>query len=92
MGPADRVAAGPTTRVARRLLAHVQPVLTAYDEFHDVADLFDRLASPGSGGDRQRVAYEDRGRLANVVDRMAAATLAVAGADDVRETAPVPDA
>ncbi|QKW48574.1 hypothetical protein [Streptomyces buecherae] len=44
-------------------------------------------AATGSGA-----AYEDRGRLADVVDRMAAATLAVAGADDVRETAPVPDA
>ncbi len=82
----------PEPERRRRLLAHVQPVLTAYDEFLDVAHLFDRLAARGSGSDLQRAAYEDRGRLAGVVDRMAAATLAVAGADDVRETAPVPDA
>ncbi|MBC3993940.1 hypothetical protein H8N00_34745 [Streptomyces sp. AC563] len=82
----------PEPERRRRSLAHVQSVLTAYDEFLDVAHLFDRLATRGSGSDRQRAAYGDLGRLADVVDRVAAATLVVAGADDVRETAPVPDA
>ena len=69
---ADLVDAGRAERVpakvaVERLLSFVRPALEASGEFDDVADLVHRTLDRGTGADRQRKAFAERGKIEDVV-------------------------
>ena len=50
------------------LLSHVRPALEDQGEWDHVHSLVERVVEGGTGGTRQRRAYERAGRLEDVVD------------------------
>nr|WTA70857.1 glutamate--cysteine ligase [Micromonospora sp. NBC_00855] len=64
----------PTRDVLADLVRSLRPVLRAHGDDSFVADGLDRLLAAGSGAARQRAAMSRRGRLADAVDYLIAAT------------------
>ncbi|MGM1059049.1 carboxylate-amine ligase [Saccharothrix sp. Mg75] len=67
---------GPDEHLVAGLLDHVRPALEDFDGAEVVLDAVRAVERDGTGADRQRSAYRRRGRLEDVVDLVAARTVA----------------
>ncbi|CAN5571611.1 glutamate--cysteine ligase [soil metagenome] len=63
-----RGCASPAAVVVRGLLSFARPALEEAGEWDEVSSLVERTIARGTGADRQRRAFERRGRLEDVVD------------------------
>ncbi|MGW7517749.1 glutamate--cysteine ligase [Streptomyces sp. NPDC054796] len=64
----------PVAELARRLLAHVRPVLDGYGELAAVSTVVRALAAGHGGAERRRAVYARRGHLPDVVADLVART------------------
>ncbi len=66
----------PVTDVVQDLLDLIEPVLVERGEWAEVVSTCQRLLQEGNGAQRQRQAFEQRGRPEDVVDMLVEATIA----------------
>jgi len=64
----------PARRMVESLLTFLRPTLEGLDEWDEVHDLVRKTLDWGNGARRQRLAFEQSGRLEDVVDQIVAET------------------